>query len=380
MKNGFKIWDTDTHVRPTLETLEPFYDAALRARLPEFEQYRRISTREIEGQVPGRSIYAFPEQEPFRRVLGKADRESARPPTQYRGKRWASLGAIDFDADARIRDMDEEGSDVQLLIGGPALSGPQNDLDFQIGLMRAYNRFPYDFCGKYPRRLKAALPIVPRAIDASLAEIKQWGKASWAVGVYPNMENGTPLDHPDMEPIWEAVDELGLAVIHHSHYNGPPYFPGYLDIWDNAFLGRSASHPWGAMRAIGAFIGSGAMERYHNLRFGILECCVGWLPFWMRRMDDQAEYVGGVPHLERKISEQMTDGRFFAAIEMAEGEDMIQMVMNFMGPDVLMYGSDYPHQECRFPESVDYFLGWDFSDEIRRKMFWENPVRFYGEP
>ena len=29
MKNGFKIWDTDTHVRPTLETLEPFYDAAL---------------------------------------------------------------------------------------------------------------------------------------------------------------------------------------------------------------------------------------------------------------------------------------------------------------------------------------------------------------
>jgi predicted TIM-barrel fold metal-dependent hydrolase len=134
------------------------------------------------------------------------------------------------------------------------------------------------------------------------------------------------------------------------------------------------------MRAIGAFIGSGAMERYHNLRFGILECCVGWLPFWMRRMDDQAEYVGGVPHLEHKISEQMTDGRFFAAIEMAEGEDMIQMVMDFMGPDVLMYGSDYPHQECRFPESVDYFLGWDFSDEIRRKMFWENPVRFYGEP
>src|SRR6266487_2105289 len=177
MKNGFKIWDTDTHVRPTLETLEPFYDAALRARLPEFEQYRRISTREIEGQVPGRSIYAFPEQEPFRRVLGKAERESSRPPTQYRGK--------------------------------------------------------------YPHRLKAALPIVPRAIDASLAEIKQWGKTSWAVGVYPNMENGTPLDHPDMEPIWAAVDELGLAVIHHSHYNGPPYFPGYLDIWDNAFLGRS---------------------------------------------------------------------------------------------------------------------------------------------
>jgi predicted TIM-barrel fold metal-dependent hydrolase len=29
---------------------------------------------------------------------------------------------------------------------------------------------------------------------------------------------------------------------------------------------------------------------------------------------------------------------------------------------------------------VDYFLDWKLSDEMRRKMFWENPVRFYGEP
>ena len=42
-------------------------------------------------------------------------------------------------------------------------------------------------------------------------------------------------------------------------------------IWANAFLGRSAAHPWGAMRAIGSFIGAGIMERYKSLRFGILE-------------------------------------------------------------------------------------------------------------
>jgi predicted TIM-barrel fold metal-dependent hydrolase len=135
------------------------------------------------------------------------------------------------------------------------------------------------------------------------------------------------------------------------------------------------------MRSIGAFGGAGLLERYQSLRFGILECCCGWLPFWSRRLDDQAQYVGGVPELEHTIGEQLTDGRFFSSIEMAEGEDMIQTVIDYMGSDVLMYASDYPHLECRFPNSVDHFLSWEaLADDVKRKMLWDTPVRFYGEP
>jgi predicted TIM-barrel fold metal-dependent hydrolase len=65
---------------------------------------------------------------------------------------------------------------------------------------------------------------------------------------------------------------------------------------------------------------------------------------------------------------------------MSEGQDMIEMVIKFLGEDVLMYASDYPHFECRFPNSVDYFFKWTLDDDLRRKLFWENPVRFYGEP
>jgi predicted TIM-barrel fold metal-dependent hydrolase len=91
--------------------------------------------------------------------------------------------------------------------------------------------------------------------------------------------------------------------------------------------------------------------------------------------------VGGVSPLEQKVSDYFTGGRFFSAIEMAEGEDMIQMVNTFMGPDVLMYASDYPHLESRFPNSVHYFLGFEtISDEMRKRLFWENPVRLLGEP
>ena len=382
MKDGFKIFDTDTHTRPSLETLEPHYDAATRARLPELEPYKRENKRDVEGLVVGHHSYALGERVSYGRFLGQAAPEPGleRPGSKFMGTRHATTGAMDGNPDARLGDMDEEGVDVQFIIGGASATGPLNDHELDVGFMRAYNRHLHEFCSRDPHRLKAALPVVPTAVDECVEEIKRWGKEPWMVGILPQSRNDFPLDHPDLEPIWKACNELGLAVVYHSHYAGPPYFPGYLDVWGNAMLARSAAHPWGAMRAIGSFIGSGIMERYDSLRFGILESGCGWLPFWARRLDDQVEYVGSVPELKHKISEQMEGGRFFSSVEMSEGQDMIEMVTDFMGKGVLMYASDYPHFECRFPGSVEFFMKWTLSDDMRRTMFWENPVRFYGEP
>jgi predicted TIM-barrel fold metal-dependent hydrolase len=386
MKDGFKVWDTDTHVRPTLELIEPYFDPGLRARLPELEKYKRVvapSPGERESRTPGNHDYTFPGRIPNQRILGQAGpaAEGVRAGGKHMGRKFPSVGAEDSAVDARIQDMDEEGVDVQLLVPGFPHPVLLNDPELDVGFMRAFNRFLNDFCGKYPGRLKALLPTVSSDVAASVEEIRRWSDSPWMVGVWPYESNEHPLDHPDNEPIWEAVDDAGLVVVHHSRAYTPPYFPGYRDLWDNIFLGRSCSHPWGAMRAVGAFIGAGLMDRYTNLRFGILECGCGWLPFWARRLDDQAEYVGGTPHLEHSISEHMSSGRFYSSLEMHEGEDMIQMVCDFLGPDVLMYASDYPHPECQFPDSVSNFLSWkNLSDDLRQKLLWDNPVRFYGEP
>ena len=59
-------------------------------------------------------------------------------------------------------------------------------------------------------------------------------------------------------------------------------------------------------------------------------------------------------------------------------------VMNAWGKDravgdkVLMYASDYPHGESHFPHTVDLVMDWKNTSEARtRKLFWENPVKFY---
>ncbi len=132
------------------------------------------------------------------------------------------------------------------------------------------------------------------------------------------------------------------------------------------------------MRFVAAFIGGGVFDRYPKLRMGVLECGFGWLPFWAKRMDEQAIYVGGTAPLKLRPSDYMKSGRFFCSIEHHEGEDMFADVTRFLGDDVLMYASDYPRSECQFPDSVDNILAWSsLGADRQRKLLWDNATRFF---
>ena len=76
----------------------------------------------------------------------------------------------------------------------------------------------------------------------------------------------------------------------------------------------------------------------------------------------------------------MMSGRFFCRIEHHEGEDMLEYVSHFLGDNVLMYASDYPHSECQFPDSVSNILAWSrLGVERQRKLLWDNPNRFFRQ-
>jgi predicted TIM-barrel fold metal-dependent hydrolase len=56
---------------------------------------------------------------------------------------------------------------------------------------------------------------------------------------------------------------------------------------------------------------------------------------------------------------------------------MAQVVNQTMGDDVLMFGSDYPHAESRFPDSVDIVQAWDLPPESKKKLFRANAERCF---
>ena len=56
---------------------------------------------------------------------------------------------------------------------------------------------------------------------------------------------------------------------------------------------------------------------------------------------------------------------------------MTKAVIDLLGEDILLYASDYPHGESWFPQSVETVLGWNLPEAAKRKLFWDNAVRFY---
>lgn len=381
MRQGFKVYDSDTHVNPAADVLDRYVDAKFRERLPELDAHRIEFGTAAQGTGKRRQYRVGTKY--YRRILGTAE---ANPnftgrSTNWKGSQPARPFVQDDSAENRILDMNDEGSDVHFLIptGWMSVVG-LDDVSIEIGLEQAFHRHMADFCGQYPDRLKGLIVASGRNIDAALAEIRKWGKSKWAVAVLPLLPGDMPADHPSLEPIWKAAQDYDLAVVHHSFTWNPPYFPGYQDLWDNIFLGRLASHPWGAMRFVASFVGAGIMDRYTDLRMGILECGYGWLPFWAKRMDEQATYVGGTSALKYKPSEYLTSGRFFCSLEIHEGEAMYNSFRGFLGDYVLMFSTDYPHAECHFPDSVDEVLGWQsLTPEVQQKLFWDNANAFFKQ-
>src|SRR5439155_23186855 len=75
MKNGFRVYDSDTHVNPAAEVLERYVDPGFRARLAELEPYRLPVGQGAVGGVDGLHNYRVGTKY-YRRVLGeKAPRE-----------------------------------------------------------------------------------------------------------------------------------------------------------------------------------------------------------------------------------------------------------------------------------------------------------------
>src|SRR5438105_13189460 len=214
MKDGLRVYDADTHVEPSAEVLEKYVDPGFRARLPELAAYRVPIRPGNPGGAPGKHVYRFGQIQ-FKRILGEAaprDTHSGRD-THWMGSKQPRPGTQDDQAESRIQDMDDEGTDTHFLIPTSWTSFVgHEDPAIEVNIIRAFHRHMANFSGNHPDRLQSMIVASARDVDAAVQEIKTWGKSRWAVAVMPLVTKDIPADHPSLDPIWRAADEHDLPI------------------------------------------------------------------------------------------------------------------------------------------------------------------------
>jgi predicted TIM-barrel fold metal-dependent hydrolase len=379
MRNGFRIIDTDTHVGPTADVLYEYASAELLARKSELAQYE-VETRDGTGL----SIRPYP----YRRRMGEKPVDegtgaaggtaSLKGNTASKVRSPAEPGVAVKNSAGRLSDMDREGRDIDLIIPGTfstAISAIEPSL--AVELHASYHRYMTDYCSADPDRLKGTLLAPAWNPTWAAEEIRRYADEKWVSAVTVVLPEGTPIDDPDLHPIWQAMDDANLPILHHSFFYEPPFFPGYRDVWGHVAIARAAAHPWGAQRLLGYLLLSGLFDQYQSLRIGFAECSVAWLPGWLSRIDGQADYLSpSLPVRKQTAMEYAQSDRVFCGIDLYEGETIGKAVMSVVGEGVMMYQSDYPHDQCYFPESPDDLLGWSIDDDTKRKLLSGNAEKF----
>jgi predicted TIM-barrel fold metal-dependent hydrolase len=296
-----------------------------------------------------------------------------------------------WNAQARLEYLDSIGVWAQALYPNVGGFGNQvflqlGDAELQLACVRAYNDFLVEWCAEDSRRL---LPIMATPfwdVDAAVVEVER-GAANGHRGV---LFTGEP-QHYDLpylgdrhwDPFWSAVSETGLSVSFHI---------GSGDFTSGFAPARLRAHGIGATRvstSVALFLEngqqivdllmSGVLARFPTLRFVSVESGIGFLPFVL----DAADYAfedGKVwlerPYFEMKPSEyfqrQVYGCWFFE-------ERTVATVIDAIGPDRIMFETDYPHPICLFGnvrETIDAALEGQ-SDDVRRQVLWDNAAELY---
>src|SRR4051812_6291810 len=121
-----------------------------------------------------------------------------------------AAGAADLDQ--RLRDMDAEGIDVQVLYGGLSIGVTSyDDAGFALDFARTYNDWLLGkVCGHNPQRLKGVATVPLQDVERSVREVQRIvGLGAVAVTIPPVVGERT-LDDPILMPFFEAAAAAGL--------------------------------------------------------------------------------------------------------------------------------------------------------------------------
>jgi predicted TIM-barrel fold metal-dependent hydrolase len=287
------------------------------------------------------------------------------------------LGRV-VNPDLRLKDAQIDGVDAEVIFGILGAATRLEDDEAAHEMFRIYNDWLADFCKKYPER-HIGLACLPFGdVDAAVKEIHRTAKLGLRGMELSCSWNMQPMWHRMWEPLWQAMSEVDLPLHFHTFPSISPEERARTpkESYRAAQFTRVAGFQLNLSNIIAAVIGAAVLERYPKLRIAFGESGVGWIPYVLDRMDFEWEDRFRDLGLTMKPSDywkRQCKATF-------QFDKIGAKLIDELGVETLMWGSDYPHTDGVWPES-SRFISEQFaglSETTIHKITCENAGKFYG--
>jgi predicted TIM-barrel fold metal-dependent hydrolase len=313
-----------------------------------------------------------------------------------------------WDSDARLAAVEGQGVVAEVLFpnGLPFQTNRFEDFartpdpELAAAGRRAYNRWLADFCAETPGRRSGQAVVSFDDTQQAIADV-HWAKEHGLGGIMmpPLNPGGVYFFDPALDPIWSAIEEVGLPISQH----GGAGLPGYSPPGFAAILTISVENAFFSSRSLWQAIAGGVFDRFPNLHVAYIETqlmmlipaiahidmMLSWNDDWMafaRSINRErslqrlaSEYIGTNCH----FGVSPFDPRQLAYDELVGKDAAQQPLAGFhIGADATMFGLDYPHFESIVPTTMEKVSGLvahpSVTDDDIRKILFDNAADLYG--
>jgi len=214
---------------------------------------------------------------------------------------------------------------------------------------RAYNRFMADVCADGAGRLFGVAHIFLHDPEWAVAEIlRVRDDGARLAMISPAPVDGKPLSHADFDPVWAAFSDCSVApVFHVSGFESPINPAWHVGETEDGGLFLDSIFLWLAPAiALANLILNGTLQRFPDLRVGVVELTAGWVPSFLLHLDGASDFFaqrhGGPLHA---LADRPSD-YFLRQVRVAAlPYEMPNLLVPKVGDTTFMVGSDWPHAE-----------------------------------
>jgi predicted TIM-barrel fold metal-dependent hydrolase len=284
---------------------------------------------------------------------------AGRPPEEYNVEptRYDDIRTGCYDIHERVKDMDRNGVLGSMCFPSfvsfaGQLFSRSKDLDVGLTMLKAYNDWHIDeWCGTYPGRfIPLSVPPIwsPEEMAKEVRRVADKGCRAVTFSEDPAALGWPSIFTDHWDPFFDACQETDTVICLHIGSSST-----MLGLKEGApFDVLITMTPLNAMSAATDLLWSQVLRKFPRLQFALSEGSIGWLPYWLERIDyvyQQHRFWTHQDFGDRLPSQVARDHFTFCFISDAAGLEARHRI----GVDNITWECDYPHSDSTWPNSPE---------------------------